>query len=349
MSAWLYVFFLLFVAFMLFLDLKVFHRKAKEISVREALLWTLFWVSLAMLFLPVVYMLYDNNWFGVGTQPDPIQKQILSPLQACKTFLAGYLVEESLSLDNIFVIAVVLSFFGVPGKYQHRVLFWGILGAVVLRGIMIGIGSVLVKEFWWVTFIFGGILLFTAWKMLTSGEEEVDLEKNAGVRLARRFIPLTPTMHGERFFVIKDGKRYATPLFLALVVIESLDVVFAIDSIPAIFSMTGDPFLVFTSNIFAILGLRSLYFALAALLRVFHYLKYSLVALLAFLGVKMLISPYLHAHGHHIPIGVSLGAIVGILCCGVIASLIVKPKEAIEVPEAAEEAADEQMIATEEK
>ena len=310
---------------MLVLDLGVFHRQAKEIHVKEALLWTAFWVSLAFCFIPVVYLLYKNHWFGVGTVMDPVNKEFLSPAKACVMFLSGYLMEESLSLDNVFVIAVVFSFFGVPGKYQHRTLFWGILGAVVLRGLMIFVGAHLVATFSWINYVFGAILLFTAYKLAHTGDEEIDLEKNVILRVARRLIPLSQQMHGEKFFVREAGRLVATPLILVLLIVESMDVVFAVDSIPAIFGITGDPFLVFTSNIFAILGLRSLYFALAALIKLFRCLKYSLVVLLSYLGLKMLLSHWTHEIEHmHL---ISLGVIVLCLVGGVVASIITKEKE----------------------
>ncbi len=335
MSPWIYVWFLTFVAIVLMLDLGVFHRKIKEESVQEALLWTAFWVSLAMLFLPVVYFMYKYQWLGVGTVTDPVMKEILTPMKAVKVFLTGYLAEEALSLDNIFVIAVVLTFFQVPGKYQHRVLFWGIIGAVVLRGVMIGVGTKLVERFEFMNYIFGAVLVYTAIKMLRTEEEPEDMEQNWVVRWTRKLFPVTKELHGEKFFVRHSGKIMATPLFLVLVIVDFLDVVFAVDSIPAILSITGDPFLVFTSNIFAILGLRSLYFALAAMMKLFRYLKYSLVGLLGFLGVKMLLQRYIE---HMAPsnkvfywidehsITISLVVIVTLLGGGVVASLLIKEK-----------------------
>jgi tellurite resistance protein TerC len=231
-------------------------------------------------------------------------------------------MEKSLSVDNIFVIALIMRYFAVPGKYQHRVLFWGIVGAMVMRGIMIGLGTWLIEEFDWILYIFGALLIVTAVKMLIADNENIEPDKNPWVRLARRLYPVTPHFDGHNFFSTLDGRRAITPLFLVLIVVESTDLLFAIDSIPAIFGLTTDPFLVFTSNIFAILGLRSMYFALAGLMDKFKYLKVSLVFLLAFIGVKMLIHD-----AYPIETSVSLAVILGILSVGVIASLLALQRE----------------------
>lgn len=325
-EAWLYIGFITFVVVMLVLDLGVFHRHAKEIGVKQALAWTAFWVSLALLFIPVVYLIWHNNWFGMADHADTVFKtpRPLSPKEAMLAFISGYLIEESLSLDNVFVIALILTYFGVPGKYQHRVLFWGIVGAVCLRGIMIAAGAALVHRFSWMNYVFGSILLLTTIKLMRSGDDEIDLDKNPVVRFARRFLPVTSSIHGEKFFIHLDGRRHVTPLFIALLVVEFTDVIFAVDSIPAIFGVTTIPFIVFTSNIFAILGLRSLYFALAAMMRLFRYLKTSLVFLLGFVSIKLLIANF-----YHINVYVSLGVILTILGSGIAASLILKEKEEI--------------------
>jgi tellurite resistance protein TerC len=257
--------------------------------------------------------MYERNWFGVGVS-------VGHPLDghtAALQFLTGYLLEQSLSLDNVFVIALIFSYFRVPLQYQHRVLFWGILGALLMRGAMIGLGAALISRFDWVVYVFGGILIVTAARMLMAGDEEPEPEKNWLIRVARRIYPVTPELHAEKFFVIAGGQRIATPLFLVLLMVESTDVLFAVDSIPAIFAVTQDPFLVFTSNVFAILGLRNLYFAIAPLLDRFKYLKHSLVFILAFVGVKMLLS-----HTYPIPTPISLSMIVGILGVGVLASAL---------------------------
>ena len=242
---------------------------------------------------------------------------------AATMFFTGYLVEQSLSMDNIFVIALILGFFQVPAAYQHRVLFWGILGALVMRGVMIGLGAAIIDSFSWVIYVFGGLLIYTSIKMAFSGEDQLDFEESKLVRLARRFFHVHPGFVQDRFFVRHDGKWAITPLFLALMIIESTDLLFAVDSIPAVFGITHDPFLVFTSNVFAILGLRSLYFALADLLDKFRFLKYSLVVILAFVGVKMLAHAYIAIS----PL-VSLAVIALMLAIGIGASWLVPPPAA---------------------
>lgn len=316
MIVWIWVGFLLFVALMLALDLGVFHRKAHIISTTEALTWTAFWVMLALAFNAGIYFIYEHNWFGVA--------QTLTGRQAALQFLTGYLIEKSLSLDNIFVIALIFTYFRVPLMYQHHVLFWGIIGAVVMRGLMIAAGAALIARFDWIVYVFGALIILAAARMLMTRHESFEPDKNPAVRLARRIYPVTPDHDAQRFFTKLNGRRAVTPLFLALVMIESADVLFAIDSIPAIFAITRDPFLVFTSNIFAILGLRSLYFALAAIMEKFRFLKISLVILLAFVGVKMMLS-----HHYRIPTAASLAIIVGILAVGVLASVVkIQPKTA---------------------
>jgi tellurite resistance protein TerC len=316
----IWVGFIVFILLMLALDLGVFHRKAHAPSVAEALSWSAFWILLAMAFNVLVYFLYENNWIGVGLAfPVHVEGK-----QAALEFFTGYVLEKSLSLDNIFVIALIFSYFRIPLMYQHRVLFWGVLGALVMRGVMIGAGAVLVSRFYWTTYIFGGLLLITAARMLVVNHDNLDPEKSPLVRLARRFYPVTEGLRGQSLMVVENGKRAMTPLFLVLVMVEGTDLLFAVDSIPAIFAVTSDPFLVYSSNVFAILGLRSLYFALAPLLAYFRFLKASLVFVLAFVGVKMLL-----AHHHPVPVVFSLSVILGILAVGVVASVVYPEEDSV--------------------
>ena len=309
MTLWLWIGFVAFVLFMLALDLGVFHRHAHVVTISESLAWTAFWVVLALIFNAAVYFMYQHHWLGIGLE-------IGHPLggrEAALQFFTGYLIEKSLSVDNIFVIAVVFSYFGVPSLYQHRVLFWGILGALVLRGIMIAAGAALIQRFDWIVYVFGGLLIVTAVKLLVTRHDTIDPGRNPLVKLARRLCPVSDRFEADRFFTTLGGRRAITPLFLVLLVV----VLFAVDSIPAIFAVTRDPFLVFTSNVFAILGLRSLYFALAGVMNKFHYLQTSLVFVLAFVGIKMILS-----HHHPIPTYVSLAIIGAILSVGVLASIL---------------------------
>lgn len=315
---WLWLGFLAFVLACLALDLGVFHRKAHVIRAKEALAWTGVWIGVALLFTPVIYLLYEHHVCGVG---------ICAPAnvggrQASLEYLSGYLLEKSLSVDNIFVIALLFGHFRVPGEHQHRVLFWGILGALLLRGIMIGAGTALFSAFSWMAYVFGALLLFTAFKMAWDrGAEEIHPDKGLLIRLVRRFYPVSPSYDGRHFFTrLADGRRAVTPLFLVLVSVEITDVIFALDSIPAVLAVTADPFLVFTSNVFAILGLRSLFFAVHDLMSRLHYMKACLVVLLAFIGVKMTLT-----HHVKIPIGLSLGLIALILAVGIGASLLRPP------------------------
>jgi tellurite resistance protein TerC len=311
MSVYIWLFFLTFLFTMVALDLGVFHKKVQIPSVSDAVKWTVVWVSLSFSFNVVIYFLYEHNgpWSNLSHGD-------LTGVMAASQFLLGYVLELSLSVDNIFVIAMVFSYFRVPLELQHRVLFWGIIGAVVLRGVMIGLGVALINTFDWVVYVFGALLIYTAVKMLILRQETVDPGDNTLVKLARRWLPFTNRYHGSQFFVQIDGKTVATPLFLALLMVESSDVMFAVDSIPAVFAVTRDPFIIFTSNLFAILGLRSLYFVLAGYMAKFRYLKHSLVFILAFVGVKMMLSNH-----YHIPMGVSMALIVGIMAVGVIASI----------------------------
>lgn len=315
---WLYAGFILFVLVMLALDLGVFNRKAHVISAKEAMCWTAFFVTLAVTFSVAVYFIYENHWFGIGLDVPQIrgERKNVSGWQATVEFLTGYVVEYSLSMDNIFVIALIFAHFRVPAIYQHRVLFWGILGALLMRGAMIALGAELLQRYDWITYIFGAFLLITGAKILFTGEKEVEIERNFALRMARKIYPVSSAYHGKKFFVVENGRRAMTPLFLALIVVEFTDLVFAVDSIPAIFGITLDPFIVFTSNVFAILGLRSLYFALAALINRFHHLGKSLALVLIYVGAKMLLARWYHPE----PL-LSLGIIVGILGVGVLASL----------------------------
>jgi len=297
----LWVIFNVFVLGVLALDLLVLHRKAHAVSLREALAWSCVWVSLALLFALGVY------FFRGG--------------EKALEFLTGYVIEWSLSVDNLFVFLVIFSYFGVPPIYQHRVLFWGILGALVLRAIFIATGTALLTNFHWMIYVFGGFLIFTGIKLLFAGEEKIDPEKNPAVRLVRRFMNVTPDYHGQQFFIRKDGRLWATPLLLVLIVVETTDVIFAVDSIPAIFAITLDPFIVYTSNVFAILGLRALFFLLAGVMDMFRFLKVGLSFVLCFVGIKMVIVDF-----YKIPIGISLGVVVGILGISILASIFVRPK-----------------------
>jgi TerC family integral membrane protein len=349
---WIWLGFLAFVVGLLALDLGVFHRKAHVVSVREALGWSAIWISLGLVFSLFVYHGYESHWLGLGITPDSVDRTAFSPLgkvidgrTAVVKYLTGYVVEKSLSVDNVFVIALLFGSFGVPALYQHRVLFWGILGALFMRGVMIAVGARLIAEFSWVLYVFGVFLIVTALKMLVMETDRADPGHNLVVRLTRRFFPVTERFHGEHFLVragslasreaevagaiaeediavakARPGAWMLTPLSLALVMVETTDLVFAVDSIPAVFAITADPFLVFTSNVFAILGLRSLYFALAGAIQSFRYLKTALAVVLAVVGVKMLAHAWLEAW-----LGASfnlylLGLVLLILATGVLAS-----------------------------
>ena len=305
---------------LLFLDLAVLHRESEELSVPQALFWTAVWICVAACFSLVIYGLYEHQWFGFVPDDDGPRRGADAVLQ----YVTGYLLEWSLSVDNIFVMAIIFNFLRIPAAFQYRVLFWGIVGAIVLRGMMIGAGTALLDAFDWMFYVFGATLIISALRMLREDDEETprDLSNSFPARLLRRFIPVTEEIHGSRFLVRLDGRLHATPLLLALVMVELTDVVFAVDSIPAILAVTQDPFLVFTSNAFAILGLRSLYFAVAGLMALFRYLKYSLVLILAFVGVKMLLVSI-----YHVPNLVSLGIIVATLAGGVLASLVAARRE----------------------
>jgi tellurite resistance protein TerC len=297
----LWVIFNAFVVAMLALDLGVFHRTAHVIRIREALGWCVLWMTLALLFNVGIY-------FWHGSEP-------------ALEFLTGYLLEYSLSVDNIFVFLMVFSYFRVPYLHQHKVLFWGILGALIMRALFILTGITLIQKFHWVIYIMGGFLVLTGIKMAMQKGEEINPEHNPVLRLFRRLMPVTEAYEGDRFFVRRGGRLFATPLFIIVLVVETTDVIFAVDSIPAILAITLDPFIVYTSNVFAILGLRALFFALAGIIRLFHYLPYGLSLILVFVGVKMLLVDI-----YKIPISMALGAVAAVLAISVIASIIFPPK-----------------------
>ncbi|MDH4109635.1 MAG: TerC/Alx family metal homeostasis membrane protein [Gammaproteobacteria bacterium] len=310
--------FLGFILLVILLDLGVFHRRAHVVSIPEALGWSGVWIALAMVFNGIVFLMYSEG----GIARPELALESLTGEEAALKFLAGYLTEKSLSLDNIFVIAMIMTYFRVPHELQHRLLIWGVIGAVILRGVMIGFGVILVEKFSWMHYLFGILLIVSAAKMLVTRHDNVEPDKNIMIRLVRRVYPVAPGYEDGRFFTSIDGRKAVTPLFLALVLIETSDLIFAIDSIPAIFAITRDPFLIWTSNVFAILGLRSLYFALAGLMHRFRYLKTSLVFLLVYVGIKLLIADY-----YDIPVIVSLAMIFGILAVGVGASVFASDKD----------------------
>lgn len=325
--AWFYLAFIALVLVFLALDLGVFHRHAHVVTAKEAAIWTSIWTSCALVFTVFIYFAYEAHWLGLGINVpvvgEPGQTTTLDGMTAAEQFLTGYVVEWSLSLDNVFVIAVIFSYFAVPAIYQHRVLFWGIIGALVMRGAMIALGAALIQRYGWITYVFGGFLILTAIKMAFAGGEGVHPEKNILVRVARKIWPVTSHYDGQKFFTRIEGpdgrlRRAATPLFLALIVVEFTDLIFAVDSVPAIYAITGDPFIVFTSNVFAILGLRSLYFLLANMIGRFRYLKPALVLILVFVGVKMLL---IHS-SYKIDSLVSLLVVLGLLGLGVAASML---------------------------
>jgi tellurite resistance protein TerC len=390
MVVWVWVGFLIFVLAMLALDLGVFHRHAHTIKIREALIWSGVWIGLALLFNVFIYFAYEHHLLGIGrahdgsVRHDPVDGTLLNGHTAAIKFFTGYVIEKSLSVDNIFVIALIFAYFKIPGMYQHRVLYWGILGALVMRGIFIALGAVLIARFHWIIYVFGVILLYTAFKLLFSSDDP-DPKNNYLIRLAHKFFPITSELHGQKLVVRRDelrqdevvqppgddepecvpakmpgdggdaatdpdcppGQQKAerpatarptgsevvpgktawvlTPLALALIVVEGTDLVFAVDSIPAIFAITGDAFLVFTSNVFAILGLRSLYFALAGIIDKFYYLKTALAIVLGLVGVKMLVADFLKKlplfEGNRLSF-ITLGMVALVLGGGVLASIL---------------------------
>jgi len=289
------------VLIMLAIDLGIFHRKDHRISVKEGIVWSIIWVIVALIFNVGYYF-----WQGH---------------EKALQFFTGYLIERSLSIDNIFVFLMLFTFFAVPQKYQYKVLFWGILGALIMRGLFIGVGALLIAKFHWIIYIFGAFLIYTGFKMGVAGDQEVKPEKNPIIRFVRKFMRITPDYRNGHFFVRENGKLFGTPLFVVLVAVETTDVIFAFDSIPAIFAITLDPFIVYTSNVFAILGLRALYFAIAGLMDIFYYLKYGLSAILIFVGVKMLISGY-----YKLPDWVALTVVGGLLLVSILWSVFFPKK-----------------------
>jgi len=303
---WLWIGFNLFVVAMLALDLGVFHRKSHAVSGKEALTWSLVWISLSLVFNVILYFFWDRM----------MPQSSYTNMEAALAFFTGYLIEKSLSVDNIFVFILIFSFFGVPAAYQHRVLFWGILGALLMRGALIAVGAALLEQFHWIIYLFGAFLIFTGIRMALHREEEIHPDQNPVVKFFKKLMPVTEQFEKDKFFIRRAGKILATPLFLVLLIVESTDLVFAVDSIPAIFAVTREPFIVYTSNVFAILGLRALYFLLANVMDKFQYLKLGLSAVLTFIGIKMVIVDL-----YHIPVGLSLVIVASILTIAVLASL----------------------------
>lgn len=353
---WAWIGFIVLILLFLALDLGVFNRKAHVVSIREALGWSAFWISLGLLFSVFIFFAYENQWFDLGTTIDVIGGVANDGKSATLKYLTGYIIEKSLSVDNIFVIAMIFGFLGVPAMYQHRVLFWGIMGALVLRGVMIVIGAGLIARYHWILYIFGAFLIFTAIKMLIIKDND-DPAQNIVVKWVKKIFPVTERYHGEYFTVragsdrshlaatpgapilpdstldkAKPGTLMLTPLAIALLLVETTDVIFAVDSIPAIFAITTDPFLVFTSNVFAILGLRSLYFALAGMIDKFRFLKLSLAIILAIVGLKMLLVNQLkEIFGPNFNLYL-LAVILMVLAFGVLASLWTGPAINPEIP-----------------
>lgn len=304
---WWWIFFAVFILAMLALDLGVLNRKTHIIKMKEAMLWTAFWVTLALLFGAGIYFFYGHG--------------------KAMEFFAGYLIEYSLSIDNLFVFMLIFRFFSVPIEYEHKALFWGIFLALVTRGFFIFAGVALINAFSWVMYIFGAFLIFTGIKMALNKQTEVHPDKNIAIKLLRFFIPVANKFSGAKFFVVKRGVRFATPMLAVLLALETTDILFAVDSIPAVLAISKDPFIVYTSNVFAILGLRSLFFAISGLMRLFHLLHYGLAAILSFVGVKMIIEDFFH-----IPVAASLLVIASILVVSIISSIIWPEKEEGEVP-----------------
>jgi len=303
-TIWKWVGFHVFVLGMLALDLGVFHRRPHEVKLKEALGWSAVWIALSLGFNVIVY-------FRSGPE-------------TALEFLTGYLIEKSLSADNLFVFLLLFSYFHVAGRYQHEVLFWGIIGALVMRGLFIAVGVTLIHRFEWILYVFGAVLLYSGVRMAFEKERKIRPEKNPVLKLFRRLMPVTERYEGGRFFVKQDGRRFATPLLIVLLMIETTDLIFAVDSIPAVLAITRDPFIVYTSNVMAILGLRALYFALAGVMNMFHHLHYGLATILAFVGMKMILS----AWNIEVSTGLSLGVIAAVLALSVIASLLwPKPSE----------------------
>jgi tellurite resistance protein TerC len=307
-SVWEWLIFFAIIAFMLILDLGVFHKKSHKVSIKESLIWTGVWITLSLIFSAWVYNSMGHN---KGLE-----------------FLTGYVIEKSLSIDNIFVISLIFTYFRVPAKYQHRVLFWGVLGALFFRIIFIFAGVALIQKFNWMIYVFGAFLVYTGLKMLKGEEKTVEVEANPMIVFVKKFWRISPTFHEDHFKVKIDGISYFTPLFLVLVMIETTDIIFAVDSIPAVLAITPDPYIVFTSNVFAILGLRSLYFALNGIMEMFEYINYALSGILVFVGVKMILGSW-----YHIPTLISVGVIIGLLLISVVASIYF-PRKKEKLPKA---------------
>ena len=322
-SIWFWVGFNVFVLAMLALDLGVFHRKAHEVRFKEAIAWSVFWIALAFVFNGILFFQWDR------IQPN----SAYTNGEAAMAFLTGYLIEKSLSVDNLFVILLIFSYFAVPSLYQHKVLFWGILGALLFRAVFIFAGVALINQFAWMVIVFGLFLIATGIKMAFQKDKKLEPDKNPVLRLFKRFVPVTPEYHGGKFFTRIDKRVWATPLFVALLFVELTDIVFAVDSIPAILAVTREPFLVYTANVFAILGLRSLYFALAGIMGMFHHLHYGLSLILVFVGGKML---YTHFTGEKVDTALSLGVIAGTITLSIVASLLWPKKEAATLPSVAQ-------------
>lgn len=304
---WWWIVFTVFILAMLALDLGIFNRKSHVIKMKEAMLWTLFWVMLALGFAAGIYFFYGHA--------------------KAMEFAAGYLIEYSLSIDNLFVFMLIFRFFNVPHAYEHKALFWGILMALVTRAVFIFAGVALINTFSWVMYLFGAFLIFTGIKMALNKQTEVHPDKNIAIKLLRFFIPVTKKFSGAKFFITRNGVRFATPMLAVLLALETTDILFAVDSIPAVLAISKDPFIVYTSNVFAILGLRSLFFAISGLMKLFHLLHYGLAAILTFVGVKMLIEDFFH-----VPVAASLLIIASILTISIISSIIWPGKEEGEVP-----------------
>ncbi len=317
--------FLLIIFLLMYLDLAVLNKHSHAPSIKEATRNTIGWVALGLSFTGVIYMAYSNQWFGLGTYE--FEKN--DGRSAAIKYFTGYLLEEALSVDNLFVMALIFSQFRIPKKYQHKILFWGIIGVLVFRALLIGLGTALVNHFTWAFVIFGLFLIYSGVKMLTSkeDEDEQDIHKSAFVKFIKRFYPVTSEYDGDKFFTVRNGVRHMTPMLVALLLVESTDIMFAFDSVPAVLSITTDPFLVFSSNIFAILGLRSLYFVISSIMDKFVYLNYSLVLILIFIGVKMILIPF-HIHIDELH---SLLVLASILGAGILASLTIGKKQKQEV------------------
>jgi len=318
-----WILFFAVIAVLLALDLGVFHKKDEVVTMKNSLIWTAVWIGVALLFGIAIYWIYESNLFDLN-------KHNISGSKALMQYYTGYVIEESLSLDNIFVIAMIFKFFKIESQFQHRILFWGIIGAVFFRLGMIVLGAAFVQKFDWAMYVFGGILIFSALKMIKENDDDSeDFKKSVGVRLLSKIYPIDWTIKNGKYLANVNGKTVATSLLAALVVVEFSDILFAIDSIPAIFSVTQEPFIVFTSNIFAILGLRNLYFFLSNMIDKFHYMKYALIGVLLFVGLKMIFHDYLHILVEKT--WISLVIILGLLAAGVIVSMISNRSEAKEV------------------